>query len=141
MERDRHSGMRVLFQDEVAVVTGDITGATIDMEDAAEGNGAESLEYVISVGTIAVAGGALQVIVQDSPDDSVWTAVPDELVIGAQPLIPIAAVNTVYRVGSISKKRYQRCFVDELATTTAGQVSIVAIIQDMRRGPQADQSS
>lgn len=155
MEVDRHHGMRVLFLLEDPVFAADVQTQAIDMEemtlgDADAGAGAKSLEYVVSIGTIATVGGTIECRCQDSPDGSVWTDVADELVIGGEDLtvesgnglvIPIGAVDIAYRLGCISKEPHQRLALTEEAAVTAGQVTVIAILQDFRHNPQEDQSS
>lgn len=155
MEVDRHSTMRTLFLLETAVFTADEESQVIDMAEfvlteADAGAGAESLEYVVTIGSIAVAGGTIEARCQQSPDNSVWTDVPDEEVIGGEDLtvesgnglvIPIAAQNVAYRIGSVGKMQYQRLALTEEAAVTAGQITVVAVLQDFRHNAQADQSS
>lgn len=155
MEVDRHSGMRVLHLLEDAVFEADVNTQAIDMEemtlsDADAGAGAKSLEYVVCIGAIATVGGTIEARCQDSPDGSVWTDVADALVLGGEDLtvesgnglvIPIGAQNEAFRLGCISKEPHQRMALTEEAAVTAGQVTVLAILQDFRHNPQADQSS
>lgn len=157
MEVDRHHGMRALFlyEDAVFAITDEAFTLPIDMEEfvlteADAGNGAKSLVYVVTIGTIATVGGTIEMRCQDSPDGSVWSDVADELVLGGEDLtvesgnglvIPIGAENIAYRLGCISKEPHQRLAMTEETAVTAGQVGVVAILQDFRHNPQEDQSS
>lgn len=156
MEYDSHSHSKMMFLMETAAYTADEDSLPVDMEDAAEGLGYESLEYVVIIGTIAVAGGTIECRPQESDDGSVWTDItantdsgPD-MILGGEALtveagkglvIPITAVNTVYRLGVISKKRHQRLATTEESAVTAGQISVIAVLGHPVTGPVADQSS
>lgn len=156
MEVDRHSGMTVLAILEVPVFTADATTQFIDLGETSPtdenyGDGAGSLEYVVSIGAAATAGGTIECRIQESDTPGgTWADVPDEQVLGGEPLtteaapgivIPIGAQNQSFRIGSLSKKSFQRMRLTEEPDVTAGQVSVVAIFQDFRRGARADQSS
>ncbi len=153
MEEERHTKMKAVFLFEDNIFTASQNTTSIDMTHAGSGNVAESLVYLITIGAAAVAGtggSTIEVIVQESDNDSVWTSVPEELVLGGVTLatsagfgviIPLAAQNTLRRLGTLSKKRYQRLRLFEDGSITAGQVTVQAILQDMRQQAQPDQNS
>ncbi len=161
MERDQNSNMRVVFLFEDAVFIADGNSASIDMSEtdvtvADAGNLAESLTYVVSIGTIATVGGSIDCRCEESDDNSVWVNVENAEVIGGTDLanetqtsgdavsglsIPIGAQTTAYRLGSIGKKRYQRLALTQETNVTAGQVSVTGILLDHRHDPQVDQNS
>lgn len=151
MEVDRHSTMKVFFLLEDPAFTADDETPEIDLGDSAEGDRAESLEYIVTIGAIAVAGGTIEARCQESDTTGgPWTDVATTEVLGGEDLtteagnglvIPIAAVNAAYRLGCISKKQFQRLALTEEAAVTAGQISVCAILQDFRHDPQDDQSS
>ena len=161
MEVDRHSDMRVLAVFEDAVFEADGNTQSIDLGEfnltlADAGAGAKSLEYVVAIGTIPTASGSIDCRLQEADaGGGPWTNVPNAEVVGGEDLtneltdgvaakglvIPIGAVDEAYRIGSISKKQFQRMALTQETNVTAGQVSVVAILQDFRHGAQADQSS
>ena len=140
MEREQHSNMRVLFLLEDPVFTADVETPQIDMAEttlteADAGNLAETLEYIVSIGAIATVGGSIDCRAQESDDGSVWNNVPNDEVIGGTDLatevqsggeavkglvIPIGAQNASFRLGTISKKQFQRLALTEEAAVTAG---------------------
>jgi len=156
MEYDSHSHMKVMFLLEDPVFDADVSTASIDMEDVTEGLGYESLEYIVTIGAIATVGGTIEARCQESDDDSVWTDCAantdsgEDLTLGGEALtveagnglvIPIGAQNAAYRLGSISKKRYQRLSLTEETAVSAGQITVIALLGHSRTGPVPDQSS
>lgn len=138
MEFDLHSFIKAVFCIEAAVHTATTTnGASIDMS---QNGGFESLEYIISVG--AAIDGDFTVSCEESDDDSVWAAVPTDEVLGTNPVVIVTAhTDSVARIGSIGKKRYQRCVLTETAANTAGIVGVNAILGNPKVGPVAGQAT
>lgn len=152
METERHSTSLVRGEHGIlASVVADFQGPEIDMGDVAEGNAGESVTYVIGIAG-ALAGGGWDITFQESDTTgSGFTNVsPDEIVGGITLTdtatkgiaIPIANTTRSYRLGTISKKQFIRISFVETGTITTGQRTIMyALIEDLRRGAQPDQSS
>lgn len=160
LEYDLHSEIRAVqvYEDAVFAITNEAFTREIDMEDATEGGGMQSLEWVVTVGTIDVAGGTVEMRCQES--DSSGSGFTDvtanaedgaDLILGGEDLtveagkgIVIPATgsgDTTYRMGCLSKKRFQRLAMTEETAVTAGQITVTAILGNPKRGPVADQSS
>lgn len=108
-----------------------LNGVTVDTK------GYESVVFSLNTETVA-AGGAATAKIQESDDDSVWTDVSTDETLGS---ITIDDTDDAkwFRIGSISKKRYQRLVV----TTTNAASTIVqatAILGNPKVGPVAAQS-
>lgn len=138
MEFDLHSFIKAVFCIEPAVHTAATTnGASIDMS---QDGGYESLEYIVTVG--AAIDGDFEVSCEESDDNSVWTAVPSDEVLGTNPVVIVTAhTDSVARIGSIGKKRYQRCVLTETATNTAGIVGVNAVLGNPKEAPVAGQAT
>jgi hypothetical protein len=94
------------------------TGTTVDrMTD--EG-GFRSALVVIHTGTIA--DGTHTVTVQDSPDNSVWTAVADEFLQGTEPAIAAANDDTVFEIGYTGHQRYLRVLITVTGSPATGGI-------------------
>ncbi len=151
MEADRHNDMKGIFLLEIPVFNAIVSTPGIDMgaDGPGDGSSGESLEFIVSVGSVAITGNRIEVIPQESETGSGWDNVPDEHVIGGTDLvsvnkgidIPIGAQNTIYRVGTVGKMRHQRLILVEVGTITAGQITVTAVVQDMRHNPQPAQNS
>ncbi len=80
--------------------------------------GYESATVVVVTGTIT--DGTHTIEVQDSDDDSTYTAVDDGLLIGTEPAIGVADDNKVYEIGYRGAKRYLRAATTVSGATTGG---------------------
>lgn len=152
METERHSTSLVRGEHAIlAAVVASFVGPEIDMGDAAEGNAAESITYVIGIAG-ALAGGGWDVTFQESDvTGSGFTNVAPAEIVGGITLtdtatsgiaIPIANTTRSYRLGCISKKRFLKISFVETGTITTGQRTIMyALIEDMRHNGQPDQSN
>lgn len=137
MERDRHNNSQGINCIPPEALAADTNGAVIDT--ALIG----SLEYFIHVGT-AFVGGGFDVTLEESDVVTFGgeeTAVPADETLGPLPQIAITDADTVFRVGSVGKKRYQRIVLTETDTITAGVIGVLAVAQDYRHNPQPAQAT
>lgn len=152
MEAERTSRTKAFFA-ELSIITATGVLTEVDMGDAAEGNAAESLLWVVTQGVPAIVGTAghtLEFRCQESDTTgSGFVDVPITEVIGGQVLTDTATVGVIFTVGdvttgrrmaSIGKKRFQRLAVVEDTSITVSDLLIVAHLEDMRHDPQADQN-
>lgn len=94
------------------------TGTSVDrMTD--EG-GFRSAMVVINTGTIT--DGTHTVEVQDSPDNSAWTAVANEFLQGTEPAIAAANDDTVFEIGYTGHQRYLRVVITVSGTPATGGI-------------------
>lgn len=80
----------------------------------------ESAMVVVSTGTIT--DGSHAVTLEDSPDSSVWTAVPAANIQGSLPTIVAADDDKVFEIGYIGNQRYLRPVITTTGATTGGIV-------------------
>lgn len=133
MEYDLHNNvLQKAALDTTAISTNTTTaGAIIDTK------GFESIEFVVQAGTLT--DGAYTVKLEDGDDSGLSDAadVSSELVLGGLPAFADTEDNAVKRVGSISKKRYQRLSIVSTGVTTGGTLSAVALLSHARSAPTA----
>ncbi|MFC8277190.1 hypothetical protein ACFUJR_32600 [Streptomyces sp. NPDC057271] len=80
------------------------TGATVDR--LVDGDAARSAMVVVNVGTVT--DGTHTIEVQDSPNDSDWTAVAAEFLQGSEPAVTSSNDEQVYEIGYTGHQRYLR---------------------------------
>ncbi|MFD9192990.1 hypothetical protein ACFWCA_32850 [Streptomyces phaeochromogenes] len=99
-----------------AVRAATATGVTVDrMTD--EGGFRSAL---VLVNTGVVTDGTHTVVVQDSPDNTNWTAVADEFLQGAEPAITSSNDERVYEIGYTGHQRYLRVVVNVTGSPATG---------------------
>ena len=137
MEHSLHNKIKIESSiSDGTVITSGADGAVHDTR------GFESLEDVLHVGTVFV-GGALAVVLEESDVVTFGgeeTVVSADETLGALPAIGATqASGSVMRVGSIGKKRYQRCTL--VGTSTSGSAGVVAILGHPKNAPTDAQAS
>ncbi|MFE0699122.1 hypothetical protein [Streptomyces sp. NPDC058872] len=117
-----------------AARTASTTGATVDrMTD--EG-GFRSALVVVHAGTVT--DGTHTVEVQDSPNDSDWTAVADEYLQGTEPALTSANDERIHEIGYTGHQRYLRVVVTASGSPSTGGVYAAEILLGWpRRMPPA----
>lgn len=99
-----------------AARTATVTGTAVDrMTD--EG-GFRSALAVINVGVVT--DGTHTVVLQDSPNNSDWTAVADEFLQGSEPAITSANDERIYEIGYTGHQRYLRVVVNVTGSPVTG---------------------
>jgi hypothetical protein len=88
---------------------------------------------VVACGTIT--DGTHTIEVQDSPDNSDWTAVADEFLQGTEPAIAAANDDATFEIGYLGDQRYLRVIVTAAGTTTGGVYGAAVILSNPRRAP------
>ncbi len=106
-----------------------LTGAAFDRELGPSGDTAapyEALDILLDVG--AWTDGSHTPALQDSPDNSTWTAVAAGNMLGAFTAITSATQqNAVQRVSYVGTQRYVRCVVTVSGATTGAIYGVLAI--------------
>lgn len=136
MEYDLHSNIQTALALAVQAITTDTTTAGAIIDTA----GFESLEYTVTSGTLT--DGAYAFKLEEGDDSGLSDAadVPAAEILGSLTGFALADDDTVKRVGSIGKKRYQRLSIVSTATTTGGtNFHATAIQGNPIRGPVAEQ--
>lgn len=100
-------------------------GSSVDLQ------GYQAAMVVISTGTITDGTHAIEV--QESTDNSTWTAVADADLQGTEP--SALASDTVYRIGYMGMKRYIRVVATVSGATTGGVYEAVVVRAQPRKAP------
>ena len=138
MRQDLHNNVEVA----VALVSQAIATDTTTVGAIIDTAGFESIEFAIL--SKAITDGTYTAKLEDGDDSGLSDAevVSSELVLGALPDFVAADDNTVFRVGSISKKRYQRLSIVSATTTTGVDIiSAIAVLGNPHTAPTAAQST
>lgn len=106
---------------------GTVEGATVDMQNF------ESAVVVVVSGTIT--DGTHTPSMEDSPDDSTWTAVAAGDLIGSFTAIAAANDDEIQEVGYKGSERYIRAKVVTASATTGGLVAAAIVRGDPRTIP------
>lgn len=116
MEFDLHSNVKGL----IALDVQDITTNTTTVGNIVDTLGFESLEYMIQSGTIT--DGAYAFLLEDGDDSGLSdaAAVSADETLGVLTGFVAADDDTPLRVGSISKKRFQRLSIVSTGTSSGG---------------------
>jgi len=115
---------------------GTVNGTAIDLWSNTVGDQVfRSALAVVQTGTIT--DGTHTVEVQESDDNSSFTAVADADLQGSEPAIGAANDNVVYEIGYRGTKRYIRVTVVTSGATTGGTFGAVLILGIPRRLPVA----
>lgn len=132
---DLHNNVKVLG-DKVAQVS-DNTAQVVTVDRAGFG----SVEALIAVGTIADTDATLTVLVEDSDDNSTFTAVADDFLIGTEAGAGFAATddNKTAKIGYAGHKRHVRVTVTPANNTGAADIAIVVLGGHPLKAPQATQ--
>ena len=132
MERDLYNDV----DDRVALDAADITTNTTTVGNIIDTAGYESLLYTIILGTRT--DGTYTVILEEGDDSGLSDAaiVPAANLQGALPVMNVS--DTVARVGSAGKKRYQRLSILSASVTTGTTaVSSTALLGHPKHAPVA----
>lgn len=82
--------------------------------------GFEAIEFIMSLGTLADADTTLTVLVEDSADNSNWTAVDDAYLIGIEAMgLQFDSDNKSGKIGYVGGAKYVRCTVTPSANSGA----------------------
>jgi len=135
MEYDLHNNVNAAMALNEAAITTDTTtvGEIIDTV------GYESLEYILASGTIT--DGAYALLLEEGDDSGLSdaVAVPADEILGDLVGFVAADDDTVKRVGSVGKKRYQRLSIVSTGTTTgADSIGAVAVQGHPKHGAVAN---
>jgi hypothetical protein len=135
MEKDIHSNVKTLIALDVGTISSDTTTVGNIIDTA----GFEGLEFSIQSGTIT--DGAYALLLEEGDDSGLSdaAAVPSDNTLGVLTGFAAANDDSVLRVGSIGKKRYQRLSVVSTGTTTGGtNFTAQAILGFPKSGPVAE---
>lgn len=99
-----------------AVRAATVTGTAVDrMTDQ---GGFRSALVLVNTGVVT--DGTHTVVVQDSPNNSDWTAVADEFLQGSEPAITSANDERIHEIGYTGHQRYLRVVVNVTGSPATG---------------------
>lgn len=110
---------------------GAVNGLTIDK--MYNNNAFRSAMFIIHSGTLT--DGSVAVTMQDSPDNSTWTAVDASYIQGALPTIAPTDDDKTFEVGYTGPQRYVRLVATTSGATTGGTFGATCVLWGARRRP------
>ncbi|MEU0991937.1 hypothetical protein [Streptomyces sp. NPDC005953] len=110
---------------------GAVNGLTVDRHY--NSNAFRSAMFVIHTGTMT--DGSVVVTMEDSPDNTNWTAVDSAFVQGSLPTIALANDDRVFEVGYTGTQRYVRIVATTSGATTGGAFGATCVLTGSRRRP------
>lgn len=135
MERDLHSNIGT----GIALGNQNITTNTTTVGEIIDSQGFESMEFIVSSGTITDGAYALKLEQGDDAALADAADVPAADILGVLTGFVAADDDTTKRVGSIGKKRYQRLSIVSTGVTTGGtNFSSVAVKGHPHSAPVAE---
>lgn len=144
--KDMHSGLTVVSAIGAATLAADNTPAAIDLQ----GFNAAEIILAIGAGGITFSGSnKIEFVLTESNDDSTYTAVADDDVLGAtvatggiiKALVAAHATASVYRFGYVGNKRYLKLLADFSGTHGTGTpIAAMVIKGEPFDAPQAAQA-
>lgn len=116
---------------------------TATVGQAIDGLGFDSVSYIIATGSLADADATFTPLLEESADNSSWSAVADaDMVSQTSGTAPETAAafqfdddNEVRKIGYIGTKRYTRLTITPANNASAGLWSAVAILSRASRVP------
>lgn len=111
-----------------------VNGTTVDL--GIYGNDFRTVLFVVQTATVT--DGTHVFTLEESANNSDWTAVPADRVQGSLPSVVAANDDAVFQFGYIpAGVQYVRCVVTSASTTTGGVIGAVAILSGASSSPVA----
>lgn len=117
-----------------ALVTATVNGSGVDL------SGYRAAAILVALGVFAGTAPTATLQIQDSPDNSTWTAVPAANLAGGGviPGITAANANTMIRRGYLGLQRFVRVAVTAIAGTSPSlPLCAVVLLDDAQKQPTA----
>lgn len=118
-----------------------VTDGTAQVSLTCDTLGANASMLALVMGTLTDADAVWSVLIEDSPDDSTYTAVDDAYLTGTEILagFTFAEDNKCRKIGYTGSQRYWRCTIDDSTANTGNLfVAGVFILSRMSRVPTAN---
>jgi hypothetical protein len=112
---------------------GTANGLTVDRHY--NNNAFRSAMFVIHTGTLT--DGSVAITMQDSPDNSTWTAVDTASLQGSLPTIALTDDDKTFEVGYVGPQRYVRIVATTSGASTGGTFGATCVMSGARRRPAA----
>lgn len=99
--------------------------------------GFNAVTFVIAIGSVADADATFAVTMDESSDNSSWSAVPSKYLVGtlADAGFTFASDNSTRKIGYSGHKRYVRLTITPTANASAAVFSAVALLGDANVHP------
>lgn len=110
---------------------GAVNGLTVDKHY--NNNAFRSVMFIVHSGTLT--DGSIAITMQDSPDNSAWTAVDAAYVQGSLPTLANSDDDKVFEIGYTGPQRYVRIVATTSGATTGGTFGATAVMWGARRRP------
>lgn len=110
---------------------GAVNGLTVDK--MYQNNAFRSVMFIVHTGTLT--DGTVAVTMQDSPDNSVWTAVDAGYVQGTLPSVASTDDDKTFEIGYVGPQRYVRLVFTTSGAATGGTFGATAVMWGARRRP------
>ena len=132
---DLHNNIKVLGNKVGRVADNTAQVLTVDR------TGFLSVEFLIAAGTLADADMTTTVLVEDSADNSNWTAVADDFLLGTEAGAALAFDddNSTAKIGYAGAEQYVRITLTPANNTGNADLALVAIGGHPRTAPQTTQ--
>ncbi|MFF1960998.1 hypothetical protein ACFVWX_28990 [Streptomyces sp. NPDC058220] len=114
-----------------AVRTATATGTGVDRNE----DGRMFQDALVVVTTGVVTDGTHTIEVQDSDDNSAYTAVASEFLQGTEPAIVAADDNATFELGYLGRRRYLRVVSTVVGATSGGALAALVVLSDPRVAP------
>lgn len=110
---------------------GAVNGLTIDK--MYQNNAFRACMFIVHTGTMT--DGTVAVTMQDSPDNSTWTAVDSSYIQGSLPSVANTDDDKVFEVGYVGPQRYVRIVATTSGATSGGTFGATCYLWGARRRP------
>lgn len=114
----------------IALASASIASSTTTNGNSVDMQGAESLAFVFFSG--AYTDGTYTPQIEESSDNSTWSAVADADLIGTEASAAITAANEVFDIGYVGNERYVRLAVVSTSVTTGATIGATAVKGHLR---------
>jgi len=121
----------------LATRTASANGTSVDRNVG--GNMHRTAMVVVHTGTMT--DGTHTIEVQDSDDNSSFTAVADQYLQGTEPALGSSDDNVIKVIGYIGIRRYLRVAVTVAGATSGGTYNALILLGEPRRGPVSHTST
>ncbi|MER5601513.1 hypothetical protein [Streptomyces sp. NPDC002265] len=110
---------------------GAVNGLTVDRHY--NNNAFRSAMFIIHTGVMT--DGSVAITMQDSPDNSTWTAVDTSNLQGSLPTVALTDDDKTFEVGYIGPQRYVRIVATTSGATSGGTFGATCVMSGARRRP------
>lgn len=135
MRRSIYNSVRAVLSKSVAAITTDTTTNTTGVDMSQYQNYARAASVLLISG--AITDGTYAFEVQESDNNSDWTAVPAGNLQGSLSNWTGSNDNVVQECGVTLNKRYLRVAITSSSTSSGGIIGCVILVGDARRKPIA----